>query len=657
VPLTVPSEQQRTVIQKELPIVSFLHELREARWRILVAILFFVALAVMFAVIGTQTFWKGRINWQGWLCLYTLIVTISVLIFELWDVTLTFFVANCVFLFSGIITLPQALAGFSNASIIAIGSMFVIAVALEKVRLLDWMVRNVLRRPTSLRYALLRVLPACAFLSAWTNNTPIVAVMIPVMEVWSIRAEIPVSQLLMPMSFAVILGGLCTIIGTSTNLVIQGLAGSSVNLGFFTVGALAAPFAVLGVSFMVLFGPWLLPTNTEKRTYIPREFAWHCVGSRSAFLGQTLLDSKLSRVPGAELVWIKFADDSTAHSLPDLKAPESRESLSDEKRALALHTLKEGDMLLYVGVAECIEEMHGVSRMPHIAVTLEKLAFFELSLSETFVSVSVEEFNRQFSCRIRLLSRNGHAKHGISDVIPGDVLVVEGDFELLHLHYDPRFVKVSEVPLADTPQLNPAPSLVRRLHPWIALIVLIFVVTVNAVGLFDLYFAACIGIIVLLVTGIMNWAEVIEAIPGNLLLMIAYSFSLAAAMTNSGLGALLGESFALAFSSSPYVQLMGIYLVTNIITAVASNAASAAIMYPIVVNYSKTSGLSIYAGLFMIMIASSADFNTPFGYQTNLMVQKPGGFFFFFVFFFYNLQFFFKVTSLRIIRNSACPSR
>ncbi len=366
----LPLSRKRTVIQKDLPIVSFLHEVKEARWRVLVAFVFLIALSVMFAVIGTQTFWKGRITWQGWVCLYTLIVTISVLIFELWDVTLTFFAANCVFLFSGIVTLSQALAGFSNASIIAIGAMFVIAVALEKVRLLDWLVRNVLRRPTSLRYALLRVLPACAFLSAWTNNTPIVAVMIPMMEVWSIRAEIPVSQLLMPMSFSVILGGLCTIIGTSTNLVIQGLAGRSVDLGFFTVGAMAAPFAVLGLTFMVLFGPWLLPKNSDHRTYIRRSFAWHLVGARSPFIGQALIDCKLSRVPGAELLWMKFVDDSAAHSVPDLKAPGSKDLLSDESTAFVLQRpVTEGDMLLYVGVGECIEEMHGVTRMPHVAVT------------------------------------------------------------------------------------------------------------------------------------------------------------------------------------------------------------------------------------------------------------------------------------------------
>ncbi len=427
----------------------------------------------------------------------------------------------------------------------------------------------------------------------------------------------------MPVSFAVILGGLCTIIGTSTNLVIQGHVGSSVDLGFFTVDAMGAPFTVIGVGFMIVFAPWLLPAHTGGRRYIPRTFAWHSVGARSAFLGQTLADCKLARVPGAELLWVKFADETAARSVPDLKGESGRERLDP---TLAAHALGEGDMLLYVGVEACVEEVYGVLRMPQVNVTLEKLAFFELFLSDKFVACSLSDVEREFACTVRALSRNGNSKHDVTDALPGDVLVVEGDFELLHLHYDDRFVSVREVPVAASPMLNPAPSLVRILHPYIALLALLFIVVTNAVGLFDLYVASCFAIIALLITGIMNWSEVIDAIPGNLLLMAAYSFALSSAMTNSGLGKLLGDSFAIAFSSSPYVQLLGIYLVTNIITAGASNAASAAIMYPIVVAYAKTSGLNIYAGLFTIMIASSADFCTPFGYQTNLMVQKPGGY-------------------------------
>lgn len=196
---------------------------------------------------------------------------LSALILDLWDVSLTFFVANTVLLLAKVITIQDALAGFSNEGILSTAIMFVIARAIEKTKVLEWVVRVVLRRPRSLRSALLRILPASSFWSFWTNNTPIVAVLIPVMETWSIRANLQVSHLLMPMSFAVILGGLVTIIGTSTNLVVQGklkpekvllcfsLAtfeglAAPLNLGFFDVGAIAAPYAVLGVTYLIVRG-------------------------------------------------------------------------------------------------------------------------------------------------------------------------------------------------------------------------------------------------------------------------------------------------------------------------------------------------------------------------------------------------------------------
>lgn len=337
-------EPTRAVLTRDTPLPSFLKELYEARWRIAAAGAFFGALTVLFCVVATQTFWAPLMRWQTWVTLFTLITLISCLILEMWDVTLSFFGANCVLVYAGVITLDEALRGFSNASIVAIGAMFVLAVALEKTLILDWVVRNVLRQPTSLRNALLRVLPACGVLSAFTNNTPIVAIMvrtwsgrevctkiqsalfnqIPVLGTWSIRAQIPVSQLLMPMSFAVIVGGLCTIIGTSTNLVIQGLAdtipGVNIELGFFEVGALGAPFLVLGLIYLITLGPFLLPSVSKNRTYVPRVFVWQRVPRQSPHLGTPLMDSKLVKVPGAEPVWVKPVDvDSVATSTFSMK--------------------------------------------------------------------------------------------------------------------------------------------------------------------------------------------------------------------------------------------------------------------------------------------------------------------------------------------------
>lgn len=163
-------------------------------------------------------------------------------------------------------------------------------------------------------------------------------------------------------------------------------------------------------------------------------------------------------------------------------------------------------------------------------------------------------------------------------------------------------------------------------HPILSVLCLLLVILLNGMGIFSVYEAASICVIALLVTDTMSWRDVVNAIPGNLMIMIAYSFALAAAMRNSGLGVLIGEGFARSFVGHPYVQLMGLYLCTTVLTAIAPNSATASIMYPIAVTMSAEGGFSLLAGVYCLAVASSADFLTPFGYQCNLMVQKPGNY-------------------------------
>lgn len=184
----LPSGSRDVLRKAEKEQSSFLAELKLARMRLLVAGCFLVVMSIVFAIVGTMVpFWRDGLTTQGWITLYTLICLMSSLMLEMWDVSLSFFVANCVLLYAGALTLQEALIGFANESIIAIGAMFILAKAVERVRILDYVVQNVLKSNTSVRMALLRVLPACALLSAFTNNTPVVAVMIPVLEAWSIR--------------------------------------------------------------------------------------------------------------------------------------------------------------------------------------------------------------------------------------------------------------------------------------------------------------------------------------------------------------------------------------------------------------------------------------------------------------------------------------
>lgn len=193
------------------------------------------------------------------------------------------------------------------------------------------------------------ILPACALVSAFTNNTPIVAVMIPFLQTWSIKAGIPLTMLLMPMSFAVILGGLCTIIGTSANLVIQGLA-QPLDLGFFTVGAMAGPYCIVGVAYLIIVAPLVLPKKTTA-AHISQIFAWHKVAKNGRLTGQKVEDVAAFKDPGSTLLWIKYAEESNARMVPGLKGKRTEEGDQD----VLTHQLSKGDMLLVVGFPGCVE--------------------------------------------------------------------------------------------------------------------------------------------------------------------------------------------------------------------------------------------------------------------------------------------------------------
>jgi hypothetical protein len=430
------------------------------------------------------------------------------------------------------------------------------------------------------------MLPAVAFWSFWTNNTPIVAVMIPILEKWSVRADIPISHLLMPMSFSVILGGLVTVIGTSTSLVVQGLA-YPVPLGFFSVGALGAPFCVLGVLFLILFGPFLLPTVKGPRTHVTPVYAWHSLGPDSPHLGKTLLDASLHNVPGAELLWLKPADEEDAHFVPDLKG-----ELSERDRHLPVlqHRLLEKDQLCFVGLRECVEDIDGTRVAWFSGSQLVGLSFFELQLSPDFSSnVSVYQVNALFGFRVRRIYRDGLVLHlgsglvrdGVAMVCPGDVLIVEAGYQLLHLQRDPRFVSVVELQFS-TGRVQSTLPWAPKLHPFLSVLTLLLIVVFNALGFLSIYKLAAVGIAVLVAADLMSWRDVVQAIPGNLMIMICLSFSLAAAMEKSGLSKLIGSSFASTFAGSAYGQLLGLYLCATLVTALAPNFATATIVYPIV---------------------------------------------------------------------------
>ncbi len=457
--------------------------------------------------------------------------------------------------------------------------------------------------------------------------------MIPVLETWSVRADIPVSHLLMPMVTSVIVGGLVTIIGTSTSLVVQGLAGST-SLGFFEIGALGAPFSVITIVFLIIVGPYLLPKTGAAKVRAKQWYAWHRVPPKSPLIGTALMRSTLVKVPGAEVLWCKPAEEARAHFVPDCKG---ELNLRDNFLDILSRPVAVDDLICFVGVAACIEDIPGLEICWLSGSQLHGFSFFEMHLSDAYpnVPLKVRKFNTEFRCRVRRIIRNGEVLHlgsgsirdGSAKIEAGDRLILEGGFSVLHLRRDPRVRHVEELDYTAGKVQSSVP-LARQLHPFIAVLTLLAIVVLNATAVFTIYEAAAMGIILLLITDTMNWKDIVNAIPGNLMLMICYAFALAAAMNKSGLGAIIGDSFAKAFVGHTYVQLLGIYLCATIVTAIAPNSAAATIVFPIVTNMAKAGGFNVLAGIYCLMIAASADFMTPFGYQVNLMIQQPGSYMF-----------------------------
>jgi di/tricarboxylate transporter len=521
-------------------------------------------------------------TWEGWVSLYLMIVAIFLLIVDKWDASLTFFGVTVLLVLCGIITVDEALKGFSNSAVATIAVLFVVALAVEETGLLEMVVSRLMGKPKNTYTALLRFLPVVIVLSAFTNNTPIVLIFIRVLQSWAVRSNLSLSRLLMPLSFASILGGTCTIIGTSTNLVVQGLAGDTVDLGFFEVGILGLPLSVLGVVYMVFFAKFLLPESSTKCDYMPLAACLFVVPEDSAVVGKSVEQVGLLGLPGTIHVVTKREANVTTGNL--LVADTSLFSNVPPGDAL-----QAGDLLFFVGMAECVAEIEGLARSDNDRGL--KVTVFECFVQKNQGEIAFGEFEQHFECRILAVNRSGQTllPSACQQVQRGDVVIVEASYAILHHSTAPQFSEISQVKLLKT-KVRSKLSLVQ---PWIILALSVAMIVLAV--FFDLLFAfaGVVGIVAVCIR-LITWRQALESIQGSLLLLIACSFALAIALERTGVASNIARGLAFIFRpGGAYTQLMGIFLATSLLTNVISNAAAASVMYPIVVSLCKDTGLSL----------------------------------------------------------------
>jgi len=519
----------------------------------------------------------------------------------------------------GVLEVQEALAGFANPGLVTVGALFVVSAGVRETGVIDALARGGLGRPRSQRRALLRVSAPVVCLSAVLNNTPVVAMLIPAVRDWARRVGIAPSKLMLPLSYAAILGGTCTLIGTSTNLVVAGLAEEHTALGslpLLGITWLGLPCAIFGIAYLLLFGPKLLPERGSATSALgdAREYtAEMLVPEGSSLAGRTVEAAGLRALPGAYLVEIERQGDLIVAPGP----------------TQALHA---GDRLVFTGVVGSIKELQTICGLLPATDQIFKLdeprpnrALVEAVVSNTSPlvgrTIKAARFRTLYNAVIIAVARNGERAQGkVGDIVilPGDTLLLEARRSFVEQHHNDRdFFLVSQLE-DSTPR--------RHQHARAALVILAAMVASAASGILSMLHASLLAAGAMLMARCTSTRAARESVEWSVLLVIGAAFGIGAAMEKSGLAALLIERVLGLSGGHPLAVLAAMYLVTTVLTEVISNNAAVALVFPVAIGAAARLGVSVEPFVYSLMMAGSASFCTPIGYQTNLMVMGPGGY-------------------------------
>jgi di/tricarboxylate transporter len=529
--------------------------------------------------------------------------------------------AMSLLLITGILSPEEALRGFGDDATITIAAMFILSAGLFRTGLISYIGRDVVKLfHKNFWLAIILMMLLVGILSGFINNTPIVAIFLPVLLQVSRETDISASKLLMPLSFASIFGGICTLIGTSTNIVVSSITVQYGQPAFsmFEFTHLGLLFFAAGIIYMIIFG---IPILSKKKETANLTGAYNLnnylteiiIQENSSVIGSKIKDSTLYKNMDIDILEIIRGDERIF--LPSLN-----------------ETLREKDILRVKCNIENIKEIQekegiilkaGSKQSEEEATESKKNSLIEAVIAphSVFIGKTLKQINfkGRFNATALAIRHRGRVMNeniSTTKLIAGDALIIEINEENLErLKSNQSFVVISEV---ETPTFIKAKIA-------IAVTIIAGVVITATTGIFPIVVSALIGAVLLVITRCISLEHAYRSVDWQIILLLAGSFALGTALEKTGAARLLSENIISIFGSAGNFAILSIfYIITLVLTEVMSNNATAVLITPIALVTAASLGVDPRPFLITVMFAASLAFMSPVGYQTHLLIYNPG---------------------------------
>ncbi len=518
----------------------------------------------------------------------------------------------------GLVTPQEGISGFSNPATVTVAAMFILSAGLQKTGATAAVGRLMVRFGQSYFSALVVIMGTITIISAFVNNTAAVAVFIPLVMIVANRRKIAASRLLIPLSYASQFGGVCTLVGTSTNLLVSAISEEAGYGAFsmFEFSRMGLILFVAGVLFFLLFGRWLLPERKAQELSVTYQLGEYITELRvhetSPLVGKSVLDSRLGE----------------DHDVTILRILRVKESVWAPLRQV----LEPGHVLLVRGRIRELLRLRDSARLElnvEFKLRDETLQTEDLRLVQALVAPGSEligktlkelDFRHRYDALVLAIQRRGETIRDKLNTVRlglGDALLIQAhEAQIMALRSNDNFIVLDEVP--GTVLKHKAP---------LVLGILAAVVGLAALNVMPILVTALLGCLAMVLTRCLRLDEAYRAINWQVIFLLAGILPLGIAMQKSGAaGFIAGNAVGVVGDMGPVAVLAAVYLMTSVMTDTMSNNAAAVLLAPIAISTAEQIGVDPRPLLMAITFAASTGFSTPVGYQTNTMIYNPGGY-------------------------------